>query len=356
MKAREIYLDFLRGIAILLAMGWHFNSTTTGIWLIDLLLIPGRTIGWAGVDLFFVLSGFLIGGLIFNEYQKTGGFRAGRFLIRRAFKIWPILYVYLLLLLVTGRYSWETFLFQNLFHVQNYFLTPVKHLWSLAVEEHFYLLFAFGLLILTRSKSKNIKIFVVALPVILLLCLSLRTIAYFNLTEFSHVYIQTQYRIDALAFGISLAYLNTFHPEKFEWLSGRKIFLFTLLFFGITSLVLFQDYIYFKVTVRYTITYFTAGALLLFCYRIGFVTNRNFIVKGIAWVGVYSYAMYVYQFVMMRVIEALLKKLHVDYVSGIVDLLIKYGGAIILAVILTKLIERPFLALREKLFPSYSSV
>jgi peptidoglycan/LPS O-acetylase OafA/YrhL len=232
MKTREIYLDFVRGIAILLAMGYHFNSSTTGIWVIDLLLIPGRTIGWAGVDLFFVLSGFLIGGLIFKEYHKTGDFRVGRFLIRRAFKIWPILYAYLLLLLITGRYSWETFVFQNLFHVQNYFLTPLSHLWSLAVEEHFYIIFAIGLMIFTRSKTKNIKIFAIALPVILLVAPLLRIIAYSYSIDPNHIQIQTQFRIDALAFGISLAYLNLFHQDKFEWLSSRKIFLAAFFLLG----------------------------------------------------------------------------------------------------------------------------
>jgi peptidoglycan/LPS O-acetylase OafA/YrhL len=62
--------------------------------------------------------------------------------------------------------------------------------------------------------------------------------------------------------------------------------------------------------------------------------------------------MYVYQFVMMRVIEALFKKFQIPHASGGLDLFIKYAGAIILAVVLTKLIERPCLALREKIYPA----
>jgi peptidoglycan/LPS O-acetylase OafA/YrhL len=354
MKNREIYLDFIRGIAILLAMGWHFNSTNTGVWLVDALLIPGRVLGWAGVDLFFVLSGFLIGGLIFNEYKKTGGFRVGRFLIRRAFKIWPILYVYLMLLLISGRYPWESFLIQNLFHVQNYFLTPLAHLWSLAVEEHFYLLFSFCLLILTKSNAKSMKFFVVIIPMVMLSSLLLRFAAFAYPVDLSKIYIQTQYRVDALAFGVALAYLKTFHQDKFESLAARKITLAILFIIGVTSLILFQEEVYFKVTIRYTITYLTAGVMLLYCYRLNFVSEKNFMVKGFAWIGVYSYAMYVYQFVMMRMVEALLKRLGITSVPGVVDLLIKYGGAIVLAVVLTKLIERPFLSLREKMFPSYA--
>src|SRR4026209_1924186 len=49
--------------------------------------------GWSGVDLFFVLSGFLVSGLIFREYKTTGDFDASRFLIRRGFKIYPAFWV-----------------------------------------------------------------------------------------------------------------------------------------------------------------------------------------------------------------------------------------------------------------------
>ena len=51
--------------------------------------------GWVGVDLFFVLSGFLVSGLLFQEYQRHGKIRVGRFLIRRGFKIYPSFYVFI---------------------------------------------------------------------------------------------------------------------------------------------------------------------------------------------------------------------------------------------------------------------
>src|SRR5216683_166766 len=87
---RLIYLDVLRATAILLVLGAHtiafrlpeeaFGYSFFRVW---------RHMGWVGVDLFFVLSGFVIGGLLFAEYRKHGGIHFGRFLIRRAFKIWP---------------------------------------------------------------------------------------------------------------------------------------------------------------------------------------------------------------------------------------------------------------------------
>ncbi|WP_445367262.1 acyltransferase family protein [Methylomonas sp. BW4-1] len=354
-KPREIYLDFVRGIAILLAMGWHFNGSDTGILVLDFLLIPGRMLGWAGVDLFFVLSGFLIGGLIFGEYKKTGGFKVGRFLIRRVFKIWPILYLYLFLLIVSGRYQWEVFLWQNLLHIQNYFLTPLSHLWSLAVEEHFYLVFAIGLVLLKRSKNTDIKVLEIILPIVLVAAFLFRIFAYFYSVDLHHIQIQTQFRIDALASGVCLAYLKTFYQDKFQDIASKKKLMLILFAFLVAMLISFQEYKFFKATIGYSASYLAGALLLLCCYGNEIITARNFVVRWVAWIGVYSYAMYVYQFVMMRLVEAFFKKYHITYESVVFDLFVRYVGTIVLAVMLTKIIEHPFLALREKIFPSYSS-
>ncbi len=74
-------LDVLRGIAALLVLGVHVPAYP--IW---------SRVGGYGVDLFFVLSGFLISNLLFTEFSKTGDIRIGRFLARRAFKLYPSFY------------------------------------------------------------------------------------------------------------------------------------------------------------------------------------------------------------------------------------------------------------------------
>src|SRR3954451_18927610 len=92
---RRPALDVVRGLAILLALGWHFSQRPSGNAVLDALQWPGRTFGWAGVDLFFVLSGFLLGTLVLREQQKTGRFDGWRFSVRRALKLWPVLFVFL---------------------------------------------------------------------------------------------------------------------------------------------------------------------------------------------------------------------------------------------------------------------
>ncbi|MGV3632340.1 MAG: acyltransferase family protein [Bacteroidota bacterium] len=77
-------LDVLRAIAVILVLARHSNLN---FWL--------TKFGWLGVDLFFVLSGFLVAGLLFAEYKKHGAIDLKRFLVKRAFKILPPFYVFL---------------------------------------------------------------------------------------------------------------------------------------------------------------------------------------------------------------------------------------------------------------------
>src|SRR3954453_3035547 len=140
-RTRRLDLDVVRGLAIVLALGWHFSGPTGNV-VLDALQWPGKQFGWAGVDLFFVLSGFLMGRLVLGEYRRTGTFDGRRFTIRRVLKLWPVLYLFLAVQSAAGPESWTTFLWQNALQIQNYAGTSPRHLWSRALEEHFYLVLA----------------------------------------------------------------------------------------------------------------------------------------------------------------------------------------------------------------------
>lgn len=150
-------LDGLRGVAILLVLIFHLvalrppAATST----VSALLLRLASAGWAGVDLFFVLSGYLITGLLLDRRGEPGFFR--RFWTRRALRILPLYYLFLFVLLVALRgtldgaagYA-EALSSQRWFwfHLQNWkmlawsrfpLFDPLRPLWSLAVEEQFYL-------------------------------------------------------------------------------------------------------------------------------------------------------------------------------------------------------------------------
>ncbi|MCH8008023.1 MAG: acyltransferase [Chloroflexi bacterium] len=156
-------LDGLRGIAIAFVMLYHFDfiyDFTYGResgWVIDGIVTGLAGAGWAGVDLFFVLSGFLITGILLDSKGPVRRF-FGSFYARRSLRIFPAYYAFLLLLLLLlplfdetgGRdalwdyFAWYALYLTNIYDAINPGLRAdfffVGHIWSLAVEEQFYLL------------------------------------------------------------------------------------------------------------------------------------------------------------------------------------------------------------------------
>jgi len=132
-------LDGLRGAAVLLVVAWHYLDTFSSPWL-----TPFR-LGWTGVDLFFVLSGYLIGGILLDNRDRRSYFKP--FYGRRIHRIFPLYYAWVALVLLlhmpadAPRWSYAVF-------AQNFFIGAhptwdsvwIGHTWSLAIEEQFYLL------------------------------------------------------------------------------------------------------------------------------------------------------------------------------------------------------------------------
>jgi peptidoglycan/LPS O-acetylase OafA/YrhL len=145
---RNPTIDILRAVAVLLVFCRHSEGA----------LLVSR-FGWAGVDLFFVLSGFLVTGLLFHEYKQTRSIRAGRFLLRRGFKIYPQFYFFLAASIALKFYFGEaptlsSFAAEAAF-AQNYAEGVWAHTWSLGVEEHFYLLLIAAIIWLAGRGGEN---------------------------------------------------------------------------------------------------------------------------------------------------------------------------------------------------------
>lgn len=341
---RHLELDFIRGIAIFLALGWHFNNIDTNFEFVNIILWPGRAFGWAGVDLFFVLSGFLIGGLLFKEININGCVNAKIFLMRRALKIWPVLYVFIIFQLVVGHYPWSDFLFPTLFHVQNYFLTPFPHLWSLAVEEHFYIAFAIFLSFFANDRA-NIKKFLFA---IIFVSPLFRLIAAFSGCDKHALSVYTNFRLDGLAVGVLLSYIYVFEKEKFLFLTECKRTMSVLLLFVIVFLSFTPKYSVFMQTIGYGFLALGSAAFLLLMWGQATFLKNIKLFQVFVWLGQYSYAIYVFQFVFYKRSIVWGSAMVGDY-SDLITLSIRYAGAIFVGVLVTKVIERPILKLRDKI-------
>jgi len=164
-------LDTIRGIAILMVILHHAGpemipnqpqvdgATGFAFWAL-------KNLGWTGVDLFFVLSGFLIGGLLFSELDRDSRIGCGRFWLRRGLKIWPSYFALLAVLAGIEATRWidlaspgsaaRDLLVHGLF-LQNYLDRGVNGpTWSLAVEEHFYLVLPLLLLAVGRGACSTV--------------------------------------------------------------------------------------------------------------------------------------------------------------------------------------------------------
>jgi len=347
---RRLDLDVVRGVAIVLALGWHFSREGSGNPVVDALQWPGHAFGWAGVDLFFVLSGFLMGQLVLKERARTGGFDGRRFTARRLLRLWPVLYVFLAVHAVLGNEPVGSYLWQNALHVQNYAGTSLAHLWSLAVEEHFYLLLAVLFPLFARRRG-SVRPLVAVLVAVLVGSLALRGVGV--LTGVSDVQLQwrTHFRMDALAAGVLLAVLRVHAPAVFDRLVQRRWPLAVATVAGGSFLATVGKMGALGSTLGYTVAYLTGAAFLLLLHGAAWVPRAGWLTRPVAALGRYSYGIYIWHVFAAELVLGWLPGL--DYESfGPVAQAAKFGAAICAGVLTTVLLERPVLRLRDRLVPA----
>lgn len=174
-ESRVPSLDGLRGISIVLVLvghlagtdGFPLSATTGNFWGVSAL----------GVRIFFVISGFLITGLLLEEVRRNGRVALGRFYFRRTLRIFPPYYVFLAVMAVVAAAGLVDLASRDLLHTLTYTSNYYQgrswymgHTWSLSVEEQFYLLWPAALLVVGAARSAWVAGAVVLLvPVIRLI-------------------------------------------------------------------------------------------------------------------------------------------------------------------------------------------
>jgi len=353
-RNRTIELDFLRGIAIIAVMGYHFHTVATGFRVIPIIQYPFTHFGREGVNLFFTLSGFLVGGLLLRQYASTGVIDARRFIVRRIFKIWPAYYVLIAFHMVAGRHPLSTFAVQNLTHLQNYLGTSISQTWSLAVEEHFYLLLPALLLLFARWKLRANAI----LAMLGLICLAVligRSIVVAN-GGLDAAFFQTQYRIDSLLAGVMLAAVYWMKPDLYRRLAQKKGMLLAIVGFLVAWLAFATRHNALDESIGYTIQSAGYVALIVLMLEHTGAMARMWLFRAIAWVGVYSYGIYLWHSIAFAPADILISKTSALGLPALVIWALALAFQIAIAIsagyITTRLVEFPFLLLRNALFPA----
>ncbi len=334
-----------------MVMGYHAWTVPTNSVIRALEYVP-HAFGWTGVDLFFVLSGFLVGGLLLKEVKDTASVQGKRFLFRRAFKIWPAYYAYLLVQIAARVHPLSSFAVANLLNMQNYLGTSLSHTWSLAVEEHFYLGLAAAVALMTArnwSKEKMLKAFLwTMLAVVVVRCASV-----FFFGPGLAIQWDTHTRVDSLLLGVVLATLFHFFPATFDKLANRKWALAGVLCASAAVLACSDSESAFTQSIGYTSLYLGAGAALLLVYRHSGRLTETFLYRWTARLGLYSYGIYLWHNA-AHTPSMKIAQHFTGLLSWFVLMVCQFGIAIFFGVFATRVVEWPFLRLREKVTPAVS--
>jgi peptidoglycan/LPS O-acetylase OafA/YrhL len=346
-------LDGIRAISFFLVFFAHAG--------LGKVLVPGGF----GVTIFFLLSGFLITTLLRMEYQRHGRISLKDFYLRRALRILPPLYVTLALsmLLVTiggvttGIPLWATLsqALQYANYYEIYAANPVSMpgtgvFWSLAVEEHFYLLFPlFYVWMCARFTPAR------QASVLLILCavaLAWRCLLFFHFqSSFDRIYLATDTRFDSILLGcvLAIAASPVLRDPLYQWSVSQMRWLVPLSLALLVGTFLYRDE-GFRNTFRYTIQGVALMPLLL--AAIHFQGSLVVRILNLAWVrflGVLSYSLYLCHSI---ILEALIK---VWAAGPVFTAAMGIAGALIFATLVHYCVERPCTKARKRLSRVHSN-
>lgn len=341
-------LDGLRGLAALAVMWFHFflNKHNLPDGILGGVLENTRMLGQCGVDLFFVLSGFLITRILLVETKEDGYFK--RFYFKRTLRIFPLYYFFLLISYVIYPYlkgggviplseCWWTLLFcQNIPMTFGWANIGPGHYWTLAIEEHFYLIWPLMAYYLSNKKLMLFSI-VIVLAAIAVRFMMVRTDDAWKIYHFTFA------RMDSLAMGAIVAIAEPTiknHVSLFRKISLPLMVFSALPVAGMYLIPSIADSAYTDV-VKYTFIALSFAFLIVYCCVASdskALCVRILELPALTYLGRISFGMYIYHILCFSIVFE-----HFPDLAITLRLILSWGLAIIVSHISYFYFERYFL-------------
>lgn len=358
-------LDHLRALAIFMVLIYHYRMFAHPEW-IDTY---GR-FGWTGVDLFFVISGFLISKQLFEQIKSSAEIRLKEFYIKRFFRIIPpfalTLFLYFAFPFFREREAlpplWKFITFTQNIELDLLHFGSFSHAWSLCIEEQFYLLFP--IILLLFFKYKKVVYIKYLLLFLLLFSIAARIISWqvfivpnINAADFwriwyMKIYYPTYTRLDGLVTGIGIAYFYEYSIwfKSFINSNGNILLISGLIVVGFSFWICNDQTSQTASIIGFTIVSAGFGLILMsavskssFLYHSKSVwTNR---------LAVLSYSIYLTHKGVIHLTQLLMDKLNIEK-EGSISLLFCIINCIIISLIIKYLIENPSSKIKNYLLKS----
>lgn len=356
-------LDHLRALAIVLVVLYHYRAFKHPIWIETV----GR-FGWTGVDLFFVLSGFLISSQLFEEMKDKGSISLKTFYIKRFFRIIPS-YFFTIALYFTFPFFREREALPSIWKfvtfTQNYGLNVIdkgtfSHAWSLCIEEQFYLVLP--LLFLFLASRKLFRYFVVLIVLTIIFSLAIRWVTWngyltnmdgdsmdFWRSWYMMIYYPTHTRLDGLGVGVLIGYLmqySSFFKARVHR-HGNRFFFLGILLLGISFWVCYDQASKSASIIGFTLVAISYGFIVMSAIsESSFLSRRKLYIT--VQLAALSYAIYLSHKGIIHIVQNTLDHFGIE-TSDTLCLIICFLFCVLGSLLYRFAIERPFSSIKNRI-------
>lgn len=344
-SSRYPNLDLLRALAVMTVVIYHCcNMSGVPLWLWKWV----EALGSNSVELFCVLSGFLIGSLYWDEHDRQGNVDIKIFILRRIYRTVPMYFIFMsLAYLAVYVARQQEFSWYYLFFLQNYHISIPFYVisWTLCVEEHFYMVMPFALWLFIKLPRKTTIILLIILAFIPPVC---RLLYYADNVNMAFGYYGTasHFRYEGLLLGVVISYITHYHSNYFDRLLKYKILIYIGSFVIISAFALLPSLIKTYIAASVSSYLFTLCVLVALRDKTYFLSEKAITFK----IAVSSYSTYLAHSLFLHIFMKGFAFLGIE--TSWIRVPIMFCLCFLLGYVIYIYLEKPIIKLRNKYVPA----